>query len=89
MGDAGGMLLAGIHRDQMLPISFQSKCMCREMESSNMGEFLNLSADRYNVWSGMTAASFYFYPILARIKIKCSVLCPGRTLAQKPMDLIM
>ncbi|MEP1087576.1 MAG: sodium:solute symporter [Algoriphagus sp.] len=86
----GGMILAGIIVIQMLPISFQEAMhVAGKMDKLNM---INLEfdiSDRYNVWSGMTAAVFLFLSYFGTDQSQVQRYLSGQTLAQSRMGLIM
>jgi SSS family solute:Na+ symporter len=86
----GGMLLAGIIVIKMLPISFQEAMhVAGKMEKLNMVSFEFDLADRYNVWSGMTAAVFLFLSYFGTDQSQVQRYLSGQTLAQSRMGLIM
>ncbi len=86
----GGMVLAGIIVIQMLPISFQEALhVAGKMDKLNMVNFEFDLADRYNVWSGMTAAVFLFLSYFGTDQSQVQRYLSGQTLAQSRMGLIM
>jgi Na+/proline symporter len=86
----GGMLLAGIIVIQMLPISFQEAMhVAGKMDKLNIVSFEFDLADRYNVWSGMTAAVFLFLSYFGTDQSQVQRYLSGQTLAQSRMGLIM
>jgi len=86
----GGMLLAGIIVIKMLPISFQEALhVAGKMDKLNMVSFEFDLADRYNVWSGMTAAVFLFLSYFGTDQSQVQRYLSGQTLAQSRMGLIM
>jgi Na+/proline symporter len=86
----GGMILAGIIVIQMLPISFQEALhVAGKMDKLNMVNFEFDFADRYNVWSGMTAAVFLFLSYFGTDQSQVQRYLSGQTLAQSRMGLIM
>jgi SSS family solute:Na+ symporter len=86
----GGMLLAGIIVIKMLPISFQEAMhVAGKMDKLNMVSFEFDLADRYNVWSGMTAAVFLFLSYFGTDQSQVQRYLSGQTLAQSRMGLIM
>jgi len=86
----GGMILAGIIVIQMLPISFQEALhVAGKMDKLNMVNFEFDLADRYNVWSGMTAAVFLFLSYFGTDQSQVQRYLSGQTLAQSRMGLIM
>ncbi|SFU12685.1 transporter, SSS family [Algoriphagus locisalis] len=86
----GGMILAGIIVIQLLPISFQEAMhVAGKMDKLNM---INLEfdiSDRYNVWSGMTAAVFLFLSYFGTDQSQVQRYLSGQTLSQSRMGLIM
>ncbi|WP_192349562.1 sodium:solute symporter [Algoriphagus sp. Y33] len=86
----GGMILAGIIVIQMLPISFREALhVAGKMDKLNM---INLEfdiSDRYNVWSGMTAAVFLFLSYFGTDQSQVQRYLSGQTLSQSRMGLIM
>lgn len=86
----GGMVLAGIIVIQMLPISFQEALhVAGKMDKLNMVSFKFDFADRYNVWSGMTAAVFLFLSYFGSDQSQVQRYLSGQTLTQSRMGLIM
>lgn len=86
----GGMILAGIIVIQMLPISFQEALhVAGKMDKLNMVNFEFDLADRYNVWSGMTAAVFLFLSYFGTDQSQVQRYLSGQTLSQSRMGLIM
>ncbi len=86
----GGMVLAGIIVIQMLPISFQEALhVAGKMEKLNVVSFEFDLADRYNVWSGMTAAVFLFLSYFGTDQSQVGRYLSGQSLAQSRMGLIM
>lgn len=86
----GGMVLAGIIVIQLLPISFQEALhVAGKMDKLNMVNFEFDLADRYNVWSGMTAAVFLFLSYFGTDQSQVQRYLSGQTLAQSRMGLIM
>ncbi|HSF52561.1 MAG TPA: sodium:solute symporter, partial [Algoriphagus sp.] len=86
----GGMILAGIIVIQMLPISFQEALhVAGKMEKLNVVSFEFDFADRYNVWSGMTAAVFLFLSYFGSDQSQVQRYLSGQTLTQSRMGLIM
>lgn len=86
----GGMLLAGIIVIQMLPISFQEALhVAGNMDKLNIVSFKFDLADRYNVWSGMTAAVFLFLSYFGTDQSQVQRYLSGQTLTQSRMGLIM
>lgn len=86
----GGMILAGIIVVQMLPISFQEALhVAGKMEKLDIVNFKFDLADRYNVWSGMTAAVFLFLSYFGTDQSQVQRYLSGQTLTQSRMGLIM
>ncbi len=86
----GGMILAGIIVIQLLPISFQEALhVAGKMDKLNIVSFEFDLADRYNVWSGMTAAVFLFLSYFGTDQSQVQRYLSGQTLAQSRMGLIM
>lgn len=86
----GGMILAGILVIQMLPIKFtEALHVAGKMERLNVVNFeFNLS-DRYNFWSGMTAALFLFLSYFGTDQSQVQRYLAGSTLTQSRMGLMM
>lgn len=86
----GGMILAGIIVIQMLPISFQEALhVAGKMDKLNLVSFEFDLSDRYNVWSGMTAAVFLFLSYFGTDQSQVQRYLSGQTLSQSRMGLIM
>lgn len=86
----GGMVLAGIIVIQLLPISFQEALhVAGKMDKLNMVNFEFDISDRYNVWSGMTAAVFLFLSYFGTDQSQVQRYLSGQTLSQSRMGLIM
>lgn len=86
----GGMILAGIIVIKMLPISFQEALhVAGKMEKLNIVNLEFDLADRYNVWSGMTAAVFLFLSYFGTDQSQVQRYLSGQTLSQSRMGLIM
>jgi len=86
----GGMILAGIIVVQLLPISFQEAIhVAGKMEKLNVVSFEFDFADRYNIWSGMTAAVFLFLSYFGSDQSQVGRYLSGQTLTQSRMGLIM
>ncbi|RAI94090.1 sodium:solute symporter [Algoriphagus yeomjeoni] len=86
----GGMILAGIIVIQLLPISFQEAMhVAGKMDKLNMINFEFDISDRYNVWSGMTAAVFLFLSYFGTDQSQVQRYLSGQTLSQSRMGLIM
>jgi SSS family solute:Na+ symporter len=86
----GGMILAGVIVIHLLPISFQEALhVAGKMEKLNVVSFEFDFADRYNIWSGMTAAVFLFLSYFGSDQSQVGRYLSGQTLAQSRMGLIM
>ncbi|MHA7128499.1 sodium:solute symporter family protein [Algoriphagus namhaensis] len=86
----GGMILAGIIVIQMIPISFQEALhVAGKMDKLNIVNFEFDVSDRYNVWSGMTAAVFLFLSYFGTDQSQVQRYLSGQTLSQSRMGLIM
>jgi solute:Na+ symporter, SSS family len=86
----GGMILAGIIVIQLLPISFgEALHVAGKMDKLNVVSFEFDLADRYNVWSGMTAAVFLFLSYFGTDQSQVQRYLSGQTLSQSRMGLIM
>lgn len=86
----GGMILAGIIVIQMLPISFQESLhVAGKMDKLNIVNFEFDVSDRYNVWSGVTAALFLFLSYFGTDQSQVQRYLSGQTVAQSRMGLIM
>ncbi|NVJ86069.1 MAG: sodium:solute symporter [Algoriphagus sp.] len=86
----GGMILAGIIVVQLLPVSFGDALhIAGKMEKLNLVDFEFDPSDRYNVWSGMTAAVFLFLSYFGTDQSQVQRYLSGQTLSQSRMGLIM
>ena len=86
----GGMILAGIIVIQLLPISFQEALhVAGKMDRLNVVSFEFDFADRYNIWSGMTAAVFLFLSYFGSDQSQVGRYLSGQTLTQSRLGLIM
>lgn len=86
----GGMVLAGIIVIQLLPISFvEALHVAGKMDKLNVVNFEFDLADRYNIWSGMTAAVFLFLSYFGTDQSQVQRYLSGQTLTQSRMGLIM
>ncbi|TFV97849.1 sodium:solute symporter [Algoriphagus kandeliae] len=86
----GGMILAGIIVIQLLPVSFGDALhIAGKMEKLNLVDFEFDPSDRYNVWSGMTAAVFLFLSYFGSDQSQVQRYLSGQTLSQSRMGLIM
>jgi len=86
----GGMILAGILVIQMLPVKFSEALhVAGKMDRLNVVNFeFNLS-DRYNFWSGMTAALFLFLSYFGTDQSQVQRYLTGSSLTQSRMGLMM
>ncbi|WP_194973225.1 sodium:solute symporter [Aquiflexum lacus] len=86
----GGMVLAGILVIQMLPVKFtEALHVAGKMDRLNVVNYeFNLS-DRYNFWSGMTAALFLFLSYFGTDQSQVQRYLTGSTLTQSRMGLMM
>jgi solute:Na+ symporter, SSS family len=86
----GGMILAGILVIKMLPVNFSEALhVAGKMDKLNIVNFeLNLS-DRYNFWSGMTAALFLFLSYFGTDQSQVQRYLTGSSLTQSRMGLMM
>lgn len=86
----GGMVLAGILVIQMLPIQFtEALHIAGKMEKLNIVNFELDLADRYNFWSGMTAALFLFMSYFGTDQSQVQRYLSGSSLTQSRMGLMM
>lgn len=86
----GGMILAGILVVQMLPVKFtEALHVAGKMEKLNIVNFEFDLADRYNFWSGMTAALFLFLSYFGTDQSQVQRYLSGKSLAESRMGLIM
>lgn len=86
----GGMILAGIIVIRMLPVSFtEAMHVAGSMEKLNLVNLEFDPSDRYNVWSGMTAAVFLFLSYFGADQSQVQRYLSGQTLSQSRMGLIM
>jgi len=86
----GGMFLAGIIVIRMLPVSFtEALHVAGNMEKLNLVNLEFDPSDRYNVWSGMTAAVFLFLSYFGADQSQVQRYLSGQTLSQSRMGLIM
>ncbi|MFD2200642.1 sodium:solute symporter [Shivajiella indica] len=86
----GGMVLAGILVIKMLPVNFSDALhVAGKMDKLNIVNFeMNLS-DRYNFWSGMTAALFLFMSYFGTDQSQVQRYLSGSSLTQSRMGLMM
>jgi len=86
----GGMILAGILVIQMLPIKFtEALHVAGKMEKLNIVNFDLDLGDRYNFWSGMTAAVFLFMSYFGTDQSQVQRYLTGSSLTQSRMGLMM
>ncbi|GAB3225726.1 sodium:solute symporter [Algoriphagus aestuariicola] len=86
----GGMVLAGIIVIQMLPISFGDALqVAGKMEKLNVVSFEFDLADRYNVWSGLTAALFLSLGYFGTDQSQVARYLSGQSVAQIRAGLVM
>jgi len=86
----GGMILAGILVIYMLPVKFTDAMhVAGKMEKLNIVNFEFDFADRYNFWSGMTAAVFLFLSYFGTDQSQVQRYLNGKSLAQSRKGLIM
>ena len=86
----GGMILAGIMVIQLLPISMQEALqVAGKMDKLNVVNFEFNLADRYSIWSGMTAAVFLFLSYFGTDQSQVQRYLSGQTLTQSRMGLLM
>lgn len=86
----GGMILAGILVIEMLPVKFtEALHVAGKMERLNIVNFDFNWSDRYNFWSGMTAALFLFLSYFGTDQSQVQRYLTGKTLAESRMGLIM
>lgn len=86
----GGMLLAGILVIYMLPVKFTDALhVAGKMEKLNVVNFEFDWADRYNFWSGMTAALFLFLSYFGTDQSQVQRYLSGSSLTQSRMGLMM
>ncbi|GMQ23982.1 hypothetical protein Aoki45_06640 [Algoriphagus sp. oki45] len=86
----GGMILAGFIVIQLLPISFKEALhVAGKMDKLNVVSFEFDLSDRYNIWSGMTAAVFLFLSYFGTDQSQVQRYLSGQTLTQSRMGLIM
>lgn len=86
----GGMILAGFLVIEMLPVKFTDALhVAGKMERLNIVNFDFNWSDRYNFWSGMTAALFLFLSYFGTDQSQVQRYLTGKTLAESRMGLIM
>lgn len=86
----GGMILAGILVIYMLPVKFTDALhVAGKMEKLNVVNFEFDWADRYNFWSGMTAALFLFLSYFGTDQSQVQRYLSASSLTQSRMGLMM
>ncbi len=86
----GGMILAGILVIQMLPVKFtEALHVAGKMDRLNIVNFEFDWADRYNFWSGMTAAVFLFLSYFGTDQSQVQRYLNGKSIAESRKGLIM
>ena len=88
----GGMVIAGILLIQYLPEDLQfgeALHVAGSMGKLNVVNFEFDLSDRYNFWSGMTAALFLFMSYFGTDQSQVQRYLSGRSLAQSRLGLIM
>ncbi len=86
----GGMILAGILVIEMLPVKFTDALhVAGKMDRLNIVNFEFNWSDRYNFWSGMTAALFLFLSYFGTDQSQVQRYLTGKTLSESRMGLIM
>jgi solute:Na+ symporter, SSS family len=86
----GGMILAGILVINMLPVKFtEALHVAGKMDKLNIVNFDFSWSDRYNIWSGMTAALFLFLSYFGTDQSQVQRYLSGSTLTQSRMGLMM
>lgn len=86
----GGMVLAGILIIQMLPVKFTDALhVAGKMDKLNIVNFEFDLSDRYNFWSGMTAAVFLFLSYFGTDQSQVQRYLTGKSLRESRMGLVM
>lgn len=86
----GGMILAGILIINMLPVKFtEALHVAGKMDKLNIVNFEFDLSDRYNFWSGITAAVFLFLSYFGTDQSQVQRYLNGRSLRESRMGLIM
>ena len=86
----GGMLLAGILVINMLPVKFtEALHVAGKMDRLNIVNFEFDLSDRYNFWSGITAALFLFLSYFGTDQSQVQRYINGKSLSESRMGLIM
>ncbi len=86
----GGMILAGILVIYMLPVGLTDAMhIAGKMDKLNIVNFDFDLADRYNFWSGITAALFLFLSYFGTDQSQVQRYLSGSSLAQSRKGLIM
>jgi len=86
----GGMVLAGILIINMLPVTFtEALHVAGKMDKLNIVNFEFDLSDRYNFWSGMTAAVFLFLSYFGTDQSQVQRYLTGKSLRESRMGLVM
>lgn len=86
----GGMILAGILIINMLPVKFtEALHVAGKMDKLNIVNFEFDLSDRYNFWSGMTAAVFLFLSYFGTDQSQVQRYLTGKSLRESRMGLVM
>lgn len=86
----GGMVLAGILIIQMLPVKFtEALHVAGKMDKLNIVNFEFDLSDRYNFWSGITAAVFLFLSYFGTDQSQVQRYLTGKSLRESRMGLVM
>ncbi|HLT06096.1 MAG TPA: sodium:solute symporter [Cyclobacteriaceae bacterium] len=86
----GGMILAGILIIEMLPVKFtEALHVAGKMDKLNIVNFNFDLSDRYNFWSGMTAAVFLFLSYFGTDQSQVQRYLTGKSLKESRMGLVM
>jgi solute:Na+ symporter, SSS family len=86
----GGMVLAGILVIEMIPVNFtEALHVAGKMDRLNIINFDFSWSDRYNIWSGMTAALFLFLSYFGTDQSQVQRYLSGSSLNQSRMGLMM
>lgn len=86
----GGMILAGILVIDMIPVKFtEALHVAGKMDKLNIVSFEFDLSDRYNFWSGITAAVFLFLSYFGTDQSQVQRYLGGKSLNESRMGLIM
>src|SRR5690606_25917619 len=86
----GGMILASILIIEMLPVKFtEALHVAGKMDKLNIVNFNFDLSDRYNFWSGMTAAVFLFLSYFGTDQSQVQWYLTGKSLKESRMGLVM